>query len=79
MNTQEVLRVFRRHTGEAIFQAMRIVVNYRKGQKQLKKITLHLESTLARPPIYDRASNEKLSTASPNKSVGVKKPGVVEE
>ena len=75
MNTQGMLRVFQRHTREAVFQATRIVVNYRKGQKQLKKITLHLESTLARPPIYDRASDEKLSTASPSNSVGVIKPG----
>ena len=54
---------------------MRAVVNYRKGQKQLKKIALHLKSSLARPPIYDRLCPEKPSTASPGNPVGTKKLG----
>ena len=37
MGTQERLRDNSRHTLEAILQVMRVVVNYRKGQKQLKK------------------------------------------
>ena len=50
---------------------MRVLVTYRKGQKQLKIIAKHPESTLARPPIYDPAYAEKLSTASPVNPVGV--------
>ena len=42
-----MLKVIRRHTLDAIFPVMRIVLNYRKGQKQLTKIAKHLESTLA--------------------------------
>ena len=53
---------------------MRVVVNYRKGQKQLEKIALHVKSTLARPTIYDRAYPEVLSTASPGNPVGITKP-----
>ena len=56
---------------------MRVVVNYRKGQKQLKKIVLHLKSTLARPPIYDRAYPQKLSTTSPGNPVGITKPSSI--
>ena len=33
--------VIRRHTLGAIFEVMRVIVNYRKRQKQLKKIALH--------------------------------------
>ena len=40
----------------------------------MKKIVLHPKSTLARPPIYDRAYPEMLSTASPGKPVGATKP-----
>ena len=53
---------------------MKVLVTYRKGQKQLKKIAKHPESTLGRPPIYDRAYPEKLSTASPGNPVGITKP-----
>ena len=42
-NTEEMLSVFRRHALEEIFQVMRVAVKYRKGQRQLKKIALHLE------------------------------------
>ena len=39
MNTQDTLeRYLDTHTPEAIFQVMRVVVNCRKGQKQLKNI-----------------------------------------
>ena len=71
MNIQKMLRVIRRHTLEVI----RVLVNYRKVKRQLKKIALHLESTLARPPICDGAYPEKLLTASPGNPVGVMKPG----
>ena len=74
MGTQDRLRVIRRHTPEAIFQVMRIVVNYRKGQKQLKKIALHLESTLAGAPIYERAYLDKLSTVFLGNPVEITKP-----
>ena len=59
-NNEELLTVIRRHTLEAIFHLKTVVVNYRKGQKQLKRIALHLKSTLARPSIY----LERLSTSS---------------
>ena len=67
----KVLRVVRKHTIEAIFQVMRVGVNYRKAQKLLKLIALHLNSTLTRPPIYKEAYTEKHETASPGNSVGV--------
>ena len=70
-------RVSRRHTLEAIFQVMRVAVNYRKGQKQSKTIALYLKSTLARPPIYNRAYPEKLWSASPSNPVGVTKPNLI--
>ena len=38
MDTQEMLTVIRRHTLEAIIHALRVAVNYRKVQKQLKKM-----------------------------------------
>ena len=63
-----------RHTLEAIFQVMRLVVNYRKGQKQLERNVLHLKSTLATPPIYNRAYSEMLSTAFPGNPVCTRKP-----
>ena len=44
-----------RDTLEAIFEVMRVAVKLSRRQKQLKKIVLHLKSTLARPPINDRA------------------------
>ena len=74
MNNEETLRVIRKHALEAIFQVMRVVTNYRKGQKQFKKIAKHLKNTSARPPIYEREYPEKLSTASLSDSVGVTKP-----
>ena len=74
MTTQEMPTVIRRHTFEAIFQVMRVVVNYGKGQKQLKKIVLLLKSTLVRLRIYDRAYPEMLSTTSPRNLVGIAKP-----
>ena len=64
MNNEQMMKIIRRHTFEATFQVMRVAVNYRKGQKQLKLIALHLKSTLARPTIYNRAYPEKLLTAS---------------
>ena len=66
-------RVIRRHILEAIFQVMRVVANYRKGQKQLKKIVLHLKITLARPPINDRAYPEMLPAASPGNPLAITK------
>ena len=53
---------------------MRVVLNYREGQKQFKKIILHPKSTLARPPPHDRAQPEILSTASPGNPVSIMKP-----
>ena len=73
MGTQEMLKVIRRNILEAFLQVMS-VVNYRKGQKQLKIFALHLKSTLARPPIYDGAYPEMLSTASAGNPVGIMKP-----
>ena len=72
-----MLRVIRSHTLEAILQVMRVAVNYRRGQKQSKKIALHLKSTLATPPIYDQAYLEKLATASPSNPVGITKPSLL--
>ena len=63
-----------RHTLDSIFQVLRVVLNYRKGQKQLKKLLLHPKSTSARPPIYDRAKPEKLSTASPGNPMSITRP-----
>ena len=77
MNTEEMRRVICRHTLKASFPVMGAVVNYRKGQKQLKKIALYLKSTLARPPIYDRAYPERLYTASPGNPVTVRKPSLL--
>ena len=73
MNNESMQTVIRRHSLETILQAMRAAVNYCKGQKQLKK-ALHPKSTLARPPIYDRAYPEKLWTASEGNPLGVAKP-----
>ena len=56
---------------------MRVAVNYRGGTKQLKKIALHLKSTLARPTIYDQAYHDKLSTASPGNAKDVTKHRLV--
>ena len=74
MNNEEKLRVSRRQTLQAISQVMRVVVNPRKGQKQLKKLAIHLKRTLARQPIYDQAYREKLSTSSPSKLVVFMQP-----
>ena len=38
MNNEDMLRVIRRHTHESVFQAKRVLVTYRKWQKQLKKL-----------------------------------------
>ena len=56
---------------------MRVVVNYRKGQKQLKKFVLQLNNALARPPIYDRAYTEMLSTDSSGNPVAITKPSAL--
>ena len=48
--TQEMLRVNRRHTVWVVFQMMRVVIDNRKRQKHLKKIAVHLKSTLADRP-----------------------------
>ena len=77
-NNEETLIVIRRRTLKAIFQVMRVAVNYRKGQKQLKKIAVHLKTTLARPPSYDGAYPEKLSTAFLGNPVDVTKPSLLE-
>ena len=76
-NTEEMLRVIRRHTLEAIFQVMRVAVNHRKGQKPSTKIDVHLKSTLAIPPIYDRAYPEKPLTASTGNVMRVTKPNLL--
>ena len=52
---------------------MVVVVNYRKAQKLDKKCSTS-KSTVARPPIYDRAQPEMLSTASPGNPVSIMKP-----
>ena len=36
-NTQEMLNTIKRHTLEAFSQVRRVVVNHRKGQKQVEK------------------------------------------
>ena len=41
--------------------------------KPSKKIALHLKTTLAAPPIYDRVYTRMLSTASPGNPVGITK------
>ena len=41
-------------------QVMNVLVNYPLGQKQKKKIVPHPKSTMAGPPIYDRAYPEML-------------------
>ena len=56
---------------------MRVVVNYREGQIQLKKIALYLKSTLARPPIYNRAYHQKLPTSSPRIPVVFMTPSLI--
>ena len=71
-----MLKVIRRHILEAIFQVMRVGVSYHKGQKQLIKSALHLKSTLARPPIYNKTCPKKLSTASLGNPAGIKKPSL---
>ena len=58
-NNEEMLRVVGRQALVAIFQVMRVAVNYCKGQK-VEKIALHLKSTLASSVIYDGAYAEKL-------------------
>ena len=76
MCTHNMLRVIMRHTFESVFHVMRVVVNYREEEKQLKKIVLHLKSTLARSPIYDRAYREKTQNAYPGNPMGVMKPSL---
>ena len=56
---------------------MRVAVNYRKEQKRLKKIALHLMSTLARPPIYNRAYPKKRAAASPGNAKDVSRPSLL--
>ena len=62
-------------TLEDFFQVMRVVLNYRKGQKQLKKM-LYIRRVPwpATYPIYDRARPEMLSTVSPGNPVDITKP-----
>ena len=72
MNNEEILRVVSRHTLEPILQVMRVAINSRKRQKELK----HPKSNLARPPIYEGAYPQKLWTASPGNPVGVTKPSL---
>ena len=72
MTNEEMLRSTRRHTLRGIFLVMRTVVNYRKGQKQLKN---YFPSKEYRTPIYNRAYAEELSTASLGNPEGVIKPG----
>ena len=67
-------RVIGRHTLDTISQVMTVAVKHRKGQKQLGTTALHLKSTLARQPIHNRAYPEKLSTASPDTPISVRKP-----
>ena len=74
MKKEEMLKVIRRHTTETNFQVMRVAVNYRKRQKQLKIIALHLKSTLATPTLHDGAYTGKLWTASSRNPVGAMKP-----
>ena len=66
-----MLKAIRRHTQDSIFQPLRVLVTYRKGQRQLKNDAKHPESTLARPPIYDLMYPERISIAPPGNSVGV--------
>ena len=74
INNAEMLKFIGRHALEEVFQVMRVAVNYRKGQKQLKINALHLKRTSARPPIYDRAYPETTRTASSGNQVGVTNP-----
>ena len=54
---------------------MRVI--YCERQKELKKIVLHLKSTLARPPFHDEAYHLKPSTASPGIPASVMKPSLL--
>ena len=60
MGTQKMLRGFKRQTLEANFLVMRVVVNHREGQKQLKKVALNLKNSLDRPPVYNGSWPEML-------------------
>ena len=71
MGTQERPKEKSRHTLEAIFLEMRVVVEYRRGQKQSGKIVQHPKSTLAGPPIYDQAQPEMLSAVSQGNLVSI--------
>ena len=73
MATEEMLRIFRRHTVVAILEVMSVIINYRKWHIQLKKILLLLKNTLARPPIYHRTYPEMPSVASPGSLVDITK------
>ena len=62
MVTQERLRDNSRHTIEKVFPVMRVVVNYRKGQKQLKKNCSKpkkclSQTTYLRPSVTQRTLN----------------------
>ena len=76
MNTQKMLRFFRKHTVEATSRKMTIEIIYRKRQKQLNKKALQLKSTVARPIIYNRAYRQKSWTAFLGKPLGVTNPNL---
>ena len=58
---------------EATFSVTRAAGKLSQSAKIIEKNALDLRSTLARPPIYNRAYLEKLATASSGTPVGVTK------
>ena len=68
--TQKRLRD-NKHTFEAIFQLTRVVVNYRKGQKELKKL-FYIQRELW--PDHLSTTDRMLSTVSPGIPASTTKP-----
>ena len=76
MDTLEMLKILRRPMLGAIIRVMRIV-NYGKGQKELKKIVLQPNKTSTRHPNYDQAYAKKLTFAFQDNSTDAMKPSLL--
>ena len=76
-NTEEMLRVFRRHAIQSIFQMRRMEVNHRKGQKEFEKIAINLKNTWLDQQFTTERTPEKPSTASPSNQMSVTKPSLL--
>ena len=77
MNTGEMLGVMGRHTHlRQIAQLMGAAVKLSQRAKTIAENALHLKSSLARQPTYDRAYPDKLSIASTDKARGATKPSL---